>query len=154
MHPCVPSCAGNLVCVLQASTPEAVAAAAATLQNVLLDKEAQYLVASLHGTRIITGLLQTTDCILLARAAGMGLHSCMLSRLYCNWHVIIGEECTSIGKECSLLTLQEEACVAHLMLCCSQGCRPDFRALVLNCNPCHSSTPTQMPMFQATTFML
>lgn len=41
------------------------------LQNVLLDKEAQRLVASLHGIRIITGLLQATDLVLLTRATGV-----------------------------------------------------------------------------------
>ena len=56
---------------MQASTSEAVSAAATTLQNVLLDKEAQHLVAELHGVRIIAGLLQSTDLVLLARATGM-----------------------------------------------------------------------------------
>ena len=56
---------------MQASTSEAVSAAATTLQNVLLDKEAQHLVAELHGVRIIAGLLHSTDLVLLARATGM-----------------------------------------------------------------------------------
>ena len=63
-------------------------AAATALQNLLLDKDAQLLVADLHGIPTVAKLLTSDNWILAARASGDP--SCALSstRRFCRLAVI------------------------------------------------------------------